>query len=101
MTFPPAILAIGFVLAAAAGGSGDYGDDLVISWPDGTELHVCSKPPFAMLNACEEARQKRWQPLNVPPVKDAVMVCIPNGCEFPASEGCIKGYRGPRPEGRC
>jgi hypothetical protein len=71
---------------SAAAGAGDY--ELTIRWPT-EELHV----PAKSLADCEAATMGKWQPLNMPPIHDAVeLSCKPHPGYFSDSSNHIEGF---------
>ncbi len=78
--------------------------ELIVAWPDGSEVRACAKAPArGMPDPCAVAREGRWRierddshPNGYPPVSTATIRCVPHpGC-FPEDSNYIDGYNQPR-----
>lgn len=89
ITTPRALLlTLPFVIGAASADT-----EFVAIWPDGQEIRACSKGAIpGMSDPCETARLGYWQPVGMPPIAEAVTLCVPNGCHFTAKSDCISNF---------
>ncbi len=95
MTLHPLLFAAALVVYVSA-------DDreLIVTWPDGSEVRACAKAPLrGMPDPCEKAREGRWQierdashPAGYPAISTATTRCAPHpGC-FEEQSNCINGF---------
>lgn len=88
MTLHPALFAISLVLYAAAGDR-----ELILSWPDGSEVRVCAKATARGLpDPCDPVVAGRWQPLGYPSTSTATTRCVPRPSCFTDRSNCIAGF---------